>query len=71
MLFDRDGFYVNGDRYTPGADAAVVLRTLASTGGLPGDTLLGAEVADLLYHWYRAGYVELRPAASHGKDRPS
>jgi 50S ribosomal protein L16 3-hydroxylase len=71
MLFDRDGFYVNGDRYTPGADAAVVLRTLASTGGLPGDTVLGAEVADLLYDWYRAGYIELRPAASHGKDRPS
>jgi 50S ribosomal protein L16 3-hydroxylase len=71
MLFDRDGFYVNGDRYTPRTDAAVVLRTLASTGGLPGDTVLGAEVADLLYDWYRAGYIELRPAASHGKDRPS
>lgn len=71
MLFDRDGFYVNGDRYAPGADAAGVLRTLASTGGLPGDTVLGAEVADLLYDWYRAGYIELRPAASHGKDRPS
>ena len=71
MLFDRDGFYVNGDRYTPGADAAVVLRTLASTGGLPCGTVLGAEVADFLYDWYRAGYVELRPAASHGKDRPS
>ena len=71
MLFDRNGFYVNGDRYTPGADAAVVLRTLANTGGLPCGTELGAEVAGLLYDWYRAGYVELRPAASHGKDRPS
>jgi 50S ribosomal protein L16 3-hydroxylase len=71
MLFDRKGIYLNGDRYTPGADAAVVLRTLASSGVLPGGTVLGAEVADLVYDWYRAGYVELRPAATHGKDRSS
>jgi 50S ribosomal protein L16 3-hydroxylase len=71
MLFDRDRVYLNGDSYAPVGEAAAVLRKLANSGALPRGTVLGAEVADLLYQWYRAGYVELRPAASHGKDRPS
>ena len=71
MLFDRNRVYLNGETYSPVAEAVAVLRKLANTGVLRGGTVLGAEVADLLYDWYRAGYVELRPATSHGKDRPS
>lgn len=67
MLFDRDRIYLNGDSYALDAEATAVLRRLANTGVLAPGTVLGAEVADLLYEWYRAGYVELQPAASHGR----
>jgi 50S ribosomal protein L16 3-hydroxylase len=70
MLFDRDRVYLNGETYAPPAAAAAVLRKLANAGALPGGTDLGAEVADRLHEWYRAGYVELQPAASDGTDRP-
>jgi len=67
MLFDRDRIYLNGDSYALDAEATAVLRRLANTGVLAPGSVLGAEVADLLYEWYRAGYVELQPAASHGR----
>lgn len=69
MLFDRDRVYLNGEAYAPDAEATTVLRHFANTGVLTGDTDLGAEVADLLFEWYRAGYVELGSGASNGKDR--
>jgi 50S ribosomal protein L16 3-hydroxylase len=71
MLFDRSRVYLNGETYAPVGAAAVVLRKLANTGSLPAGTDMGAEVADLLYAWYRAGYLELRPAASDSKDKTS
>lgn len=69
MLFDRDRLYLNGETFAPAAEATAVLRRFANTGVLAGGTALGAEVAELLFEWYRAGYIELRPAASNGKDR--
>jgi 50S ribosomal protein L16 3-hydroxylase len=71
MLFDRSRVYLNGETCAPVGAAAVVLRKLANTGSLPAGTDMGAEVADLLYAWYRAGYLELWPAASDSKDRTS
>jgi 50S ribosomal protein L16 3-hydroxylase len=73
MLFDRERVYLNGETFAPGADAVAVLRRLANTGAIAGGTSLGAdslgaEVADLLYEWYRAGYVDLQPAGSDEKD---
>lgn len=68
MLFDRDCVYLNGETHRPGRAARDVLRSLANTGHIAAGTGLGAEVADLLHDWYRAGYVELRPDATDEKD---
>jgi 50S ribosomal protein L16 3-hydroxylase len=62
MLFDRDHLYLNGEMHTLAAPAARVLRPLANHGALPPRSRFGAEVADWLYDWYRAGFVELRTA---------
>lgn len=59
MLFDRQHVYLNGEACRPGAAAATVLHRFANTGVITAGTVLGAEVAGLLYEWYRAGYVEL------------
>jgi 50S ribosomal protein L16 3-hydroxylase len=68
MLFDRQRVFLNGETCDPVRDAAV-LRILANKGALPGGIAIGAEVADLLYEWYRAGYVELRSAPSDGSGK--
>jgi 50S ribosomal protein L16 3-hydroxylase len=65
MLFDRGHLYLNGELHTPSAPATRILRRLANQGALPPQPSLGAEVADLLYEWYRAGYVELATGSPH------
>lgn len=71
MLFDRRHLYVNGEIHVISGAAASSLRTLANDGRLPPRSQLGAEVARLLYEWYRAGYVELPPAGQEEEaDRP-
>jgi 50S ribosomal protein L16 3-hydroxylase len=69
MLFDRGHVYLNGETFRPGRAAASVLRAFANSGLVPPGSILGAEVADLLYEWYRAGYVELPRDAEDEKDR--
>jgi 50S ribosomal protein L16 3-hydroxylase len=68
MLFDRDHLYLNGEAHVLSRSIAV-LKTLANTGALPAYSRFGLEVADLLYEWYRAGYVELPPAPARSKSR--
>ena len=67
MLFDRDCIYLNGEMHALSGPAATGLRPLANTGKLPAGCRFGAEVADLLYQWYRAGYAEFQPAISREK----
>jgi len=69
MLFDRDHLYLNGEMRTLGARATQVLRQLANKGALAPKSRFGAEVADLLYEWYRAGYVEPVTAIPHVQGR--
>ncbi len=69
MLFDRDGVYLNGEMCRPQGAAAAVLRRFANTGAIPAGADFGAEVAGLLYDWYRAGYIELARDAADEKDR--
>jgi class 3 adenylate cyclase len=69
MLFDRQRVFLNGETCDPVGDAAAVLRILANKGALPGGIAIDEEVADLLYEWYRAGYVELRSAPSDGSGK--
>jgi len=62
MLYDHDRIFLNGDMHAPTGEVAQVLRSLANTGALPCGSRFGAEVAELLYEWYRAGYLEPGPA---------
>jgi 50S ribosomal protein L16 3-hydroxylase len=71
MLCDHERFYLNGETIDPGPDAFAALRELANRGAISGGNDLGAEVAELLYEWYRAGYVELRSATPDNKDTQS
>lgn len=68
MLFDRDHLYLNGEAHAL-LPSIAVLKRLANTGALPAHSRFGLEVADLLYEWYRAGYVELPPGPARSKSR--
>ncbi len=59
MLFRGHTLFINGEAHTPGATAARRLARLADRRSLPPLPRLDREAAQLLYQWYRAGYVHL------------
>ena len=65
MLFRGRMVFINGETATPDAAARQVLRELAGRRRLPPGARIAATARELLYQWYRAGYIELdetRPA---------
>ena len=59
LLYDHAAFYINGERRTPSPSARSALRRLADRRTLPPSAARSAEIRDLLYAWYRAGYLYL------------
>jgi 50S ribosomal protein L16 3-hydroxylase len=59
MLFRGNTLFINGEAHTPGAVAARRLARLADQRSLPPLPRLDRESAQLLYQWYRAGYIDL------------
>ena len=59
MLFRGNTLFINGEAHTPGATAARRLARLADRRSLPPLPGLDRESAQLLYQWYRAGYIQL------------
>lgn len=58
MLFKEKNFYLNGDAYTVGTEACQILEQLADHMTMPSGQMPGEEAIELLYQWYRYGYVE-------------
>jgi 50S ribosomal protein L16 3-hydroxylase len=57
MLFRGRTIFINGEACDAGAPAARLLARLADRRRLPPRSRVDRESADLLYRWYRAGYL--------------
>ena len=57
MLFRGRAVFVNGEACETGAPAARLMARLADRRSLPPRTRIDRESAQLLYQWYRAGYI--------------
>lgn len=57
LLYDQDAFYINGECCTAAPSARTALQRLADHRSLPPSAGRSAETGDLLYAWYRAGYL--------------
>lgn len=66
MLFHGRQIFINGECCRPEPGAAPLLRRLADRRQLRGRVEIRAEAAELLYQWYRSGYV----AADEGARPP-
>lgn len=64
LLFAGRRFFINGEMVLASGLEGRVLETLADKRGLPPQTSLPAELQDLLYEWYKAGW--LRPGLVPG-----
>ena len=61
MLFRGRQVFMNGERCEAGREAMPLLTKLADRRRLAAPLALHAEAAHWLYHWYRAGYIDLNP----------
>lgn len=59
MLFRGSMLFINGEACPAGAPATRLLARLADRRSLPPQARVGREAAELLYQWYRAGYIVL------------
>ncbi len=57
LLYDHAAFYINGERCLPSPSARSALRRLADRRTLPPSSGRSAHIRELLYAWYRAGYL--------------
>lgn len=57
LLYDDKAFYMNGERCVPPAAAKLLLRRFADRRMLAPASAIPAAAADVLYDWYRAGFV--------------
>ena len=57
MLYRGRMMFINGERHVLGAPAARLMSTLADRRRLAPPLELDREAAELLYQWYRAGYI--------------
>ncbi len=62
LLYDDRGFYINGEHCEPPAPARRLLRRLADLRMLPPRVVIPAAAAEVLYGWYRAGFLAPSPA---------
>jgi 50S ribosomal protein L16 3-hydroxylase len=58
MLTSRDQIFINSETACAPPGGRTILGRLADDRCLPAATRLNAPTRDLLYEWYRAGYVE-------------
>ncbi len=58
MLFRGATLFINGEAWMAGAPAARLLAILADRRSLPARSHPDLEAAQLLYQWYRAGYIQ-------------
>jgi 50S ribosomal protein L16 3-hydroxylase len=58
MLFSDRMVFINGESVMVDAPTRKPLRELADRRGLPPQPKINRRVRDLLYQWYRAGYIE-------------
>jgi 50S ribosomal protein L16 3-hydroxylase len=59
MLFRDGALFINGEAHTPAAPAVRRLSRLADRRALPPVSSPHREIVQLLYQWYRAGYITL------------
>ncbi len=59
LLYDDTALYINGERCVTPATAPTTLRRLADRRTLPPSAVLTVAARELLYAWYRAGYLGL------------
>ncbi|MGA9991050.1 MAG: cupin domain-containing protein [Thiobacillaceae bacterium] len=65
MLFSGRRIFINGETLLASGLEGRVLRTLADSRKLPPQSNLPAELQDMLYDWYEAGWLGLGPARAH------
>ena len=59
MLYRGGVLFINGEAHAVGATAARLLGRLADRRSLAPQRGIDREAAELLYQWYRVGYVTL------------
>ena len=60
MLYGKANLFINGEQYEMNKVLATPMRRLADTRRLPGYRIpLQGPVTEMLYRWYRAGYIYL------------
>ncbi|MBI3526510.1 MAG: cupin domain-containing protein [Betaproteobacteria bacterium] len=58
MLYGKANLFINGEQYKMNKVLATPMRRLADARRLPGHRIpLKGPVTDMLYRWYRAGYI--------------
>jgi 50S ribosomal protein L16 3-hydroxylase len=61
MLYEGRNIYINGEHEAIDRRSAFVLSTLADSRTLDGSKVTMVQpLLELLYQWYRAGFIELR-----------
>lgn len=67
MLYGSSMLFMNGETYKTDKAVQSALKKLADARRLPGRQIpRRGPIADLLYHWYRAGYINLSASAPAG-----
>jgi 50S ribosomal protein L16 3-hydroxylase len=67
MLYGSAMLFINGEACKTGKASPPLLRRLADTRRLPGRQIpLQRLETDLLYRWYRAGYIKLSKSGATG-----
>ena len=65
MLFAGKRFFINGETLLAGGLEGRVLKILADKRRLPPQTKLPADLQDLFYDWYEAGWLGPGPTRAH------
>jgi 50S ribosomal protein L16 3-hydroxylase len=67
MLYGKTDLFINGEQYNMNRGLATPMRRLADARRLPGHRIaLKGAVTDMLYRWYRAGYIYLSKSGPAG-----
>ena len=67
MLYGKANLFINGEEYKMNKVLATPMCRLADARQLPGHRIpLKGPVTDMLYRWYRAGYIYLSKSGSAG-----
>jgi 50S ribosomal protein L16 3-hydroxylase len=67
MLYGKAHLFINGEQYKMNKVLATPMRRLADARRLPGHRIpLKGPVTEMLYRWYRAGYIHLSKSGRAG-----